>query len=49
MLQYERIDVSKRIDKSNKLKDVCFVIVGILKILVSNFNHMHVIDAIIYQ
>ena len=30
-------------------KNECFVIIGILKILVINFNHMHVIDAMIYQ
>ena len=30
-------------------KNVSFVIIGILKILVINFNHMHVTDVMIYQ
>ena len=30
-------------------KNLYFVIIGILKILVINFNHMHVIDTMIYQ
>ena len=31
------------------LNNVCFVIIGILKILVIRFNLKHVIDAMIYQ
>ena len=36
MLEYDKIDISEVIDtnKTNALKDVIFVIVGILKILV---------------
>ena len=30
-------------------KNERFVIIGILKILVIDFNHMHVIEAMIYQ
>ena len=51
MLQYERIDISEGIDinKSNKPKEYKFVIIGILKILVMNLNHMFVINLMIYQ
>ena len=40
MLQCDRIDVSKGndINKSNKSKNISFVIIDILKILVINFN-----------
>ena len=42
MLQYERIDVSKRIgiNISNKSKECITVIIGILKKLFLNLNHM---------
>ena len=29
--------------------NVCFFIISILKILVLDFNHMHAMDALIYQ
>ena len=50
MQQYERIDVSERTDinKSHKSKE-WFVIIGILKTLVINLNHMFVINVMIYQ
>ena len=43
MLEYERIDISERIDvnKTNlSKKKVIFVIIGILKILVLSMNHI---------
>ena len=50
MLQFERIDISEGIDlnKSDKSKSVSFVIIGILKTLVINMNHMFVMDNMIY-
>ena len=42
MLEYERIDISKEIDvnKTNLSKNVIFITVGILKILVLSMNHI---------
>ena len=42
MLQYDRKDISERIDinKTNASKDVKFVIIGTLKISVLNMNHI---------
>ena len=42
MLQYDRIDISEGIDinKTNASKNVIFVIIGILKILVLSANHI---------
>ena len=50
MLQYERIYDSEEIDinKSDKSKNVAFVITGILKTLVINMNHMFVMNVMIY-
>ena len=49
MLEYDRIDVSKGIDinKKIRLKSLTFVIVGILKILVLNMNHIFAMAIII--
>ena len=51
MLQYEKIDASKGIDINslNQIiqKNVLFVIIGILKMLVINLNHMFVINVMI--
>ena len=46
MLQYERIGVSEGTDtdKTSASKNVCFVIIGISKILVINLNQMFVIN-----
>ena len=45
MLQYNRIDFSEGIDvkKQMRKKDICFVIIGILKILAVNLNLMFLI------
>ena len=48
MLQYERINISEGINKSDKSKSVSFVIIGVLKTLVINMNHMFVMDVMIY-
>ena len=50
MLQYERIDISEGIDfdKSDKSNECMIVIIGILKTLVINMNHMFVINVMIY-
>ena len=42
MLQYDRIDASEGITliKQVHQNNVCFVIIGILKTLVINFNHV---------
>ena len=42
MLEYDRIDISEGIDvnKTNASKNVIFVIIGILKILVLSMNHI---------
>ena len=46
MLQYERINISEEIDinKTSASKNVCFVSIGTLKMLVINLNHMFVIN-----
>ena len=43
-LEYNRIDISEGIDvkKANVSKNVKFVIIGTLKILVLNMNHIFV-------
>ena len=48
MLEHDRIDVSERIDinKTNASKNVIFVIVGTLKILVLNMNGIFAMIAI---
>ena len=42
MLEYDRIDISEGTDanKTNASKNVIFVTIGILKILVLNMNHV---------
>ena len=42
MIEYKRIDISEGIDvnKTNLPKNVIFVIIGILKILVLSMNHI---------
>ena len=45
MLKYDRIDISEGIDKTNLIKqmdqkNVKYVIIGILKMLVINMNHI---------
>ena len=42
MLEYDGIDISKRIDikKTNTPKSVKFVVIGTLKMLVLNMNHI---------
>ena len=45
MLKYDRIDISEDIDKTNLIKqmdqkNVTYVIIGILKMLVINMNHI---------
>ena len=44
MLEYDRIDISEGIDidKTNGLKEFIFVIIGSLKILILNINHIFV-------
>ena len=51
MLQYEKIDVSEGIDTNKQVhqKNVCFVIIGALKMLDLNLNHMFVIDAMCFD
>ena len=56
MIQCKRIDVSERIDinKSNKLKECLVCHYWYFKDIAFNhmhlnFNHMHVMDAIIYR
>ena len=48
MVEHDRIDVSERIDinKTNASKNVIFVIVGTLKILVLNMNRIFAMIAI---
>ena len=48
MLEHDRMDVSERIDinKTNSSKNVIFVIVGTLKILVLNMNRIFAMIAI---
>ena len=49
MLEYDRIDISKGTDvnKSNLSKNVIFVTIGILKILVLNMNLIFLMDVMI--
>ena len=49
MLENDRIDVSEGIDinKRNVLKDVKFAIIGTLKMLVLNMNHIFAIVVIV--
>ena len=44
MLEYDRIDISEGIDikKTNASKSAKFVVIGTLKILVLNMNHIFV-------
>ena len=46
MIEYERIDILEGIDVNKKIyqKDVIFVTVGILKILVLNMNLIFAMD-----
>ena len=50
MLQYEKNDVSKGIEtnKTSASKNVCFAIIGILKLLDLNLNSMFVINVTMY-
>ena len=51
MLQYETIDVSEGIDANNtsgSKKCIWFVIIGILKMLDLNLNHMFAINVIMF-
>ena len=49
MLEYERIDISEGIDvnKTNLSKNVIFITIGILKILVLNMNLIFVMVVMI--
>ena len=49
MLEYYRIDISEGIDvnKTNDQKNVIFVIIGTLKILVLNMNYIFAMVAMI--
>ena len=49
MLEYDRIDISKGTDvnKTNLSKNVIFVTIGILKILVLNMNLIFLMDVMI--
>ena len=50
MLEYEKVDISEGSDISKTVasKNLCFVIIGISKILDLNFNQMFVINVIMY-
>ena len=50
MIEYERIDISERIDvdKTNKSKYVSFVIIGIFYIKILVMDHIFVMTAIIF-
>ena len=50
MLEYGRIDISEGIDinKQTRQKNVKFVIIGTLKILVLNMNHIFVMVVMVY-
>ena len=51
MLQYKKIDVSEGIDTnktSASKRNICFVIIGILKMLRLNLNHMFVINVVMF-
>ena len=50
MLQYEKIDASEGIgtNKTNASKNVCFVIIGILKMLNLNSNGMFVTNVMMF-
>ena len=49
MLEYDRIDISEGIDvdKTNKSKNVCFVIIGIFYIKTLVMDHIFVMVVII--
>ena len=49
MLEYDRIDISEGLDvnKRNLSKDWIFLIIGILKMLVSSMNHIFVMAVMI--
>ena len=50
MLEYNRLDISEGIDvnKANASKNVIFVIIGILKILIVGANHILATAVMIY-
>ena len=50
MIEYERIDISKRIDVDKQInqKNVCFVIIGIFYIKILVMDHIFVMIAIIF-
>ena len=50
MPEYDRIDISEGIDvsRTNKSKNVKFVIVGTLKILILYMNHIFLIAVMVY-
>ena len=50
MLEYNRLDISEGIDvnKANASKNVMFVIIGILKILIVGTNHILATAVMIY-
>ena len=50
MLEYNRVDVSAgiAINKADEKNNVCFVIIGILKILVTNLNQTFVMVFMMY-
>ena len=50
MLEYNRLDISEGIDvnKANTSKNVIFVIIGILKILIVGTNHILATAVMIY-
>ena len=50
MLHYEKIEVSEGIDtnKTSASKNVCFVIIVILKMLSLDLNHMFAINVMMF-
>ena len=50
MLEYDRIDISEGIDiKKANASNAKFVIIGTLKILVLNMNHIFVMVVIVFN
>ena len=49
MLEYNRIDISEGIDiiKQTNQKNAKFTIIGILKILILDMNHIFVMDVMV--
>ena len=51
MLQYDGTAVSDRIDidKADASKEYIFLVIGILRMLLINFNHIFAMVAMLYQ